>query len=74
LDKYQLYKVVKNTNVLVEICEGCDRFCSNEPECNEYDIVDEFDPQIGVICLEGYFFTNDNCEKCLDNCATCSDV
>ncbi|CAD8171348.1 unnamed protein product [Paramecium pentaurelia] len=64
-----------NLPFIVQLCEGCEEFCDDEDDesCNFFEDYNnnDVDPQVGVTCLKGYYFENDNCLKCDKYCSKC---
>ncbi|CAD8083245.1 unnamed protein product [Paramecium sonneborni] len=66
-----------NLPYIVQLCEGCEEFCDDESDesCNFFEDYNnnDIDPQVGVQCLNGYYFENDSCIKCQNNCLKCNE-
>ncbi|CAD8131081.1 unnamed protein product [Paramecium sonneborni] len=67
-----------NFPYIVQLCEGCEQFCNDDDEddesCNFFEDYknNDIDPQVGVSCLDGYYFENDNCLKSQNSCLKCN--
>ncbi|CAD8213993.1 unnamed protein product [Paramecium octaurelia] len=63
---------------VAQLCEGCQEFCDDDGDesCNFFEDYNnnDVDPQVGVSCLDGYYFENDNCLKCSRYCMQCDET
>ncbi|EAS01067.2 transmembrane protein, putative (macronuclear) [Tetrahymena thermophila SB210] len=79
LDTKSLFYVYRDNQdrLAIRDCPGCDSWCGdqlNAKGCQTTNLsfqVPVF--QQGIICKKGYYFSQNGCSKCIDNCDICSD-